>query len=149
MYRTKLFFEPPEFVMHVREGGPSSEACEMHDRGTVLVEQLIALALLSLLVVSIFSLLTTGTLAAHLARESGLAGGFAAQKLEEILASPEEPADVSRQPLDPQRFPRYDWQVTVTDADPGLRQVTVTVWWPLRTTERSISLTTLIGRQDE
>ncbi len=121
----------------------------MNDRGSVLVEQLIALALLSLLVMSIFSLLTTGTLAAHLARESSLAGGLAAQKLEEILASTEELVDVPRQPLDPQRLPRYEWQVTVTDTDPALRQVTVTVWWPLRNAERSVSFTTLIRRPDE
>jgi len=121
----------------------------VYDRGGVLIEQLIALALLSLLVMSIFSLLTTGTLAAHLAHGSSLAGGLAAQKLEEILASPERPGEVARQPLDPQRFPRYEWQVTVTDINPALRQVTVTVWWPLWKTARNISLTTLIRRQDE
>lgn len=121
----------------------------MRDRGGVLIEQVVALALLSLLVVSIFSLLTVGTRAAHLAQESSLAGGLAAQKLEEVLASSEDPTAVSRRPLDPQRFPRYDWQLTVSDADPVFGQVTVTVWWPLRNTERSISLTTLIRREED
>ncbi len=121
----------------------------MNDRGGILIDQVVALALLGLLVVSIFSLLTTGTLAAHLARESSLAGGLAAQKLEAILASAETPSDAPRQPLDPQRFPRYEWQVAVTDVDPSLRQVTVTVWWPLRNTTRSVSLTTLVRRRED
>src|SRR3990172_5454068 len=92
------------------------EARPVNDRGGVLLEQLVAITLLGLLVASIFSLLTTGTLAAHLARESSLAGGLASQKLEEILASSSEPVDVPRQPLDPQRFPRYEWQVSLTDS---------------------------------
>ncbi len=121
----------------------------MFDRGGVLIEQVVALALLSLLVVSIFSLLTVGTRAAHLAQESSLAGGLAAQKLEEILASSDDPFGIPRRRLDPQRFPRYDWQLTVSDVDPVFRQVTVTVWWPLRNTERSIRLTTLIRREED
>ena len=119
----------------------------MGNRGSILLDQMVALALLGLLVVSTFSLLTTGTLAAHLARESSVAGGLAAQKLEETLAS--EPAEVRRQLIDPVRFPRYEWQVSVMDADGPFQRVAVTVWWPLRNTMRSVTLTTLVRREDE
>ena len=36
----------------------------------------------------------------------------------------------------------------MTDVDELFRQVSVTVWWPLRTTVRSITLTTLVRRQE-
>lgn len=121
----------------------------MQDRGSILIEQLVAITLMGLLVVSIFSLLTTGSLGAQIARESSLAGGLAAQKLEEITGSWEEPTPVDRGPLDPRRFPRHEWQVDVTDVDRTLRQVTVTVWWPHRGRQRSVSLTTLVRRQEE
>lgn len=115
----------------------------------MLLDQIVAIALLGVLVASIFSVLTAGSLAAQMAREFSLAGGLAAKKLEEITAACEEPAGVSRQALDPQRFPRYEWQVDVAEVTPPLCQVTVTVWWPQRGRERSVSLTTLVRRQEE
>jgi hypothetical protein len=120
----------------------------VRQRGSILIDQLVALALLGLLLVGVFSLLTTGNLAAQLVRQSGLAGGLAAQKLEEILDNPEEPQAVPRQAVDPVRFPRLEWEASVTDVDGLFRQVSVTVWWPLRTTRRSVTLTSLVRRRD-
>lgn len=121
----------------------------MSDRGSILLEQLVAMGLMSLMLVGLFSLLTAGALGAQMSSELSLAGGLAAQKLEEIAGSREEPTNVVRQPLDPERFPRHEWQVDVTDVDAALRQVTVTVWWPQRGRERSVSLTTFVRRSEE
>ena len=119
------------------------------DRGSVLVEQVVAIALLGLLLVGVFSLLATGSLAARLARELSTAGNLAAEKLEDVIQNPGAPAVVSREPVDRERFPRYEWGVGVTEVAPALRQVTVTVWWPQRGRERSVSLTTLVRQQEE
>ena len=121
----------------------------MKHRGSVLIEQILAIALLSVVVVSLFSLLATGSMAGQLAQELSLAGALAAQKLEETLASREEPTEVPRQLLDPRRFPGYEWQVTVTEVAPALQQVTVTVWWLRRGYQRSVSLTTLVRWQED
>lgn len=121
----------------------------MPHRGSILLEQLVAMGLMSLMLVGLFSLLTAGALGAQLSSELSLAGGLAAQKLEEIAGSREEPASTLRQPLDPDRYPKHDWQVDVTDVDAALRQVTVTVWWPQRGRERSVSLTTFVRRSEE
>lgn len=121
----------------------------MHARGSVLIEQLLAISLMSLLLVSVFSLLTVGSFAAQMAQEFSLAGGLAAQKLEEITGGREGPAPVAREPLDSARFPRHQWQADITEVGPALRQVTVTVWWPHRGRERSVSLTTLVRQQEE
>ncbi|MGH2375743.1 MAG: type IV pilus modification PilV family protein, partial [bacterium] len=75
------------------------------ERGSILIEQLVALSLMSLMLVGLFSLLTAGALAAQMSSEFSLAGSLAAQKLEEISGSREEPTEVLRQPLDPERFP--------------------------------------------
>ena len=116
----------------------------MNEHGSILLEQILAVMLLSVFVVGLFSLLTVGSLGAQMAQEFSLAGALAAQKLEEIAARCEEPTEVARKPLDPARFPRYEWQVNVGEATQGLRQVTVTVWWPQRRHERGVSLTTLV-----
>ncbi|MGQ0549187.1 MAG: hypothetical protein ACT4PY_05930, partial [Armatimonadota bacterium] len=58
--------------------------------------------------------------------------------------SRDEPTGALRQPLDPERFPRHEWQVDVANVDAALRQVTVTIWWPQRGRERSVSLTTFV-----
>lgn len=121
----------------------------MPDRGSILLEQLVAMGLMSLMLVGLFSLLTAGALGAQMSSELSLAGGLAAQKLEEIAGSREEPTNVPRQPLDSERFPRYEWQADVTDVDVALRQVTVTVWWQQRGRERSVSLTTFVWRSEE
>ncbi len=121
----------------------------MPERGSILLEQLVALGLMSLMLVGLFSLLTAGALGAQMSSELSLAGGLAAQKLEEIAGSREEPTNVLRQPFDSDRFPRYEWQVDVTDVDAALRQVTVTVWWSQRGRERSVSLTTFVRRSEE
>lgn len=123
----------------------------MRDRGGVLIEQILALTLLSVLVVSLFSLLTVGSFAAQIAQQRSLAAGLAAQKLEEIIGSSRDPLPVLRRPVDPGRFPTYHWQVDVAEAGPALREVTVTVWYPVRSREHSVSLTTLVrgGRTDE
>jgi type II secretory pathway pseudopilin PulG len=130
-------------------GRRQSSMGSIRDRGSLLIEHLVAMALLSLLVVSVFSMLSTGSWAAHRAKETRLAGTLAAQKLEELTARCDDTTDVSRQPLDPVRFPGYQWLADVTQVAPSLRQVTVTVSWPARGQERSVSLTTLVRHQDD
>ncbi|MDR7518381.1 MAG: hypothetical protein QN131_00150 [Armatimonadota bacterium] len=119
-----------------------------NSRGSVLLEQLVAIAVLGLLVVSTFSLLTTGTLAAQTAQKMSVAGTLAAQKLEEFSGQCGEFTTTPRQPLDPQQFPGYQWRAVVEEAAPGLCRVTVTVWWPVRGQERQTSLSTLARRQE-
>ncbi len=121
----------------------------MSDQGSALVEQLLAISLLGVLVVSVFSVLTTGSLAAQMAQKVSLAGGLAAQKLEEISGRCEGSSVVPRQQLDTGRFPGYEWQAIVAEVAPGLCQATVTVSWPERSRQRSVSLTTLMRRQEE
>ncbi len=121
----------------------------IRDRGSLLLEHLVAMALLSLMVVSVFSMLSTGSWAAQRAKETRLAGSLAAQKLEELTARCDDTTDISRQPFDPVRFPGYQWLADVTQVAPSLRQVTVTVSWPARGQERSVSLTTLVRHQDD
>lgn len=118
-------------------------------RGSVLLEQLLAISVLGILVVSVFSVLTTGSLAAQMAQKLSLASGLAAEKLEEISARCEGSAEASRRPFDPKRFPGYQWKAAIAEVAPGLCQTTVTVWWPERGRERSVSLTTLVRRQED
>ena len=117
----------------------------------MLIEHLVAMALLGLLVVSVFSLLSTGSLAAQMAKEARLAGSLAAQKLEELTAGCDDTASVSPQPLalDSGRFSEYQWQADVTQVAPNLRQMTVTVRWVARGQERRVSLTTLVRHSDD
>jgi len=120
----------------------------VQNRGSILIEHLLAVSLLSLFIVSLFSLLATGSLAAQMAQERSVAGGLAAQKLEEIACGCQEPVPMTRRPVDPLRFPKYEWEVSVEQIGPALREVTVTVWWPFRGHERHLSFTTLARRQD-
>ena len=119
------------------------------DRGSLLLEHVVAMVLLSLLVVSVFSMLSTGSRAAQMAKETRLAGSLAAQKLEELTARTDDTTDISPQPLDPARFSGYQWQADVTQVAPSLRQVTVTVSWRARGQERKVSLTTIVRHQDD
>ena len=118
-------------------------------RGSLLIEHLVAMALLGLLVVSVFSLLSTGSRAAQMAKEARIAGSLAAQKLEELTARCDRTTDVSPQPLDPARFSGYQWQADVTEVAPNLRQMTVTVKWVARGQERKVRLTTLVRHSDD
>jgi len=120
----------------------------VRNRGSVLIEHLLAISLLSLFIVSLFSLLMTGSLAAQAAQETSVAGGLAAQKLEEVGCACREPVAMPRSPVDPIRFPKHEWEVAIKEIGPALRQVTVTVWWPFRGRERQVSFTTLVRRQD-
>lgn len=117
-------------------------------RGSALLEQLLALSLLGLLIAAVFGVLATGSLTATIARNFSLAGGLAAGKLEEVSARC-EPAELPLEPVDRNRFPRYQWQATVTEIAPGLCNATVTVWWPERGRQRRLTLMTLIRREDQ
>ncbi len=120
-----------------------------HTRGSVLLEQIVAITVLSLMVVGVFSLLTTGSLGAQMAREHTVAASLAAQKLEDIIGGGTEPADRPRERLDRAGFPTYEWQVDVEEVSPGLHRVSVTVWWSHGRLERSVSLTTLVRGEEE
>lgn len=120
-----------------------------HDRGSVLLEQILAIMLLSLVVVGVFSLLTTGSLAVRMAQEQTVAADLASEKLEDILGSGTEPVAVPREPLGLAGVPRYEWQADIEEVSPALHRISVTVWWSRGHNERSVSLTTLVRQRDE
>jgi type II secretory pathway pseudopilin PulG len=116
----------------------------------VLLEQILAIMLLSLVVVGVFSLLATGSLAVRMAQEQTVAASLASEKLEGILDSGTEPVAVPREPLGFAGVPRYEWQADIIEeVSPALRRISVTVWWSRGHNERSVSLTTLVRRRDE
>jgi type II secretory pathway component PulJ len=121
----------------------------IQDRGSLLIEHVVAMALLALLAVSVFSLLSTGSRAAQMAKEARLAGSLAAQKLEELTERCDGATDVSWRPLDLARFSEYQWHADVAQVAPNLRQMTVTVRWVARGQERRVSLTTLVRHPDD
>lgn len=122
---------------------------ETRQGGSILLEHLLALALLSVLVISTLSLLMVGSTAAQMAQRASLGGELAAEKLEELSESCEAPTEVTRQPVDPGRFPGYHWQAATSEVASGLCQITVTVSWGPRGRERATTLTTLTRRQDD
>ncbi len=117
-------------------------------RGAVLMEHLVAVAILGLVVVATFSLLAVGTLAGALAQDQSQATYLAQRLLEQVKAGGYEAAtSLPQQPIDPARFPGYEWQVDVVERQPQLKEVTATVYWMARRRERSVRLVTnLRGR---
>ncbi len=121
----------------------------MHDRGSILIDQLMAIALLGIMVAGTLGLFGVAALATRMAREHTLAGELAAEKLEEITGCCEEPAQVSQGSFGAARFPGYEWRVDVNEVAPALQQVTVIVSWSRLGKTRSVSLTTLVRRMVE
>ncbi len=132
----------------MNRAGRTRDALVPH-RGSVLLENLVAMALLGLLFVSVLGLLATGSLAAQMAKELSLSEQLAAQKLEEVTAECLRLRGVDRRALDPVWFPGYEWRADVATVAPALHQVTVTVWWWRHGQERRVSVTTLVRRRDE
>lgn len=126
--------------------------CEEHgagkvkaQRGALLLEQLIAIAILAMVVMSVFNLLVVGSLAGALAQDQSLATHLAQRRLEEIKAAGcDAAASLPRQPVDASQFRGYEWQVDVVDLAPQLKQVAATVYWRARGRERSVSLVTFV-----
>lgn len=79
------------------------------ERGIVLLEQVVALALLGVLLMSILGPLLTEVFAAQRARRSSQASHLAGQRLEAILAGAAPPESSARRPLDPDRWGPYRW----------------------------------------
>jgi type II secretory pathway pseudopilin PulG len=119
------------------------------ERGSGLVEHVVALALLGVLTASLFGLLVVGSLAARSAQDHSAAAWLAAQKLEQITGDRQAAAGFPRSPLHPDRFPGYQWEADVAAASPGLDRVTVTVSWLHRGRERGVTLTTLVRRPSD
>jgi hypothetical protein len=117
-------------------------------RGSVVLEQVVAMALLGLATVGIFGMLLTGALAMQLTRDTTIAGELAAQKIEELGGRCAGSYEVPRQPAGSARAPRHEWQAMVEEQVPGLCTVQVTVRWSLKGAERSMTLTTLARRAD-
>lgn len=117
-------------------------------RGAVLMEHLVAVAILGLVAVAAFNLLAVGTLAGVLARDQSQATYLAQRLLEEVKAAGYEAAtSLPRQPIDPARFPGYEWQVDVLEREPQLKEVSATVYWTGHRRERSVGfVTNLRGR---
>jgi len=124
------------------EGGVNDQ------RGAILMEHLVAVAILGLVVVATFNLLAVGTLAGVLAQGQSQATYLAQRLLEQVKAGGYESAIfLPRQPVDPVQFPRYEWQVDVVERQPQLKEVTATVYWMMRGRERTVNLVTnLRGR---
>ncbi len=123
----------------------------MNNKGSTLIETLVAVALLSIISVSMFSLFSTGWAAAKLA--GGVEGAtlLAQQRLEQIKASAstDAPLTQGREPIDPLNFPGYSWDVIAEEQAPGLHQVTVSVYWNLLGRERRVSLGTYVRTRVE
>lgn len=118
------------------------------ERGAVLMEHLVAMAILGLVAVATFNLLAVGMLAGVLARNQSRAAQLAERLLEEQKAAGYEAvATLPRQPIDAARLPGYEWQVGVVEREPQLKEVTATVFWMARGRERHVSfVTNLRGR---
>ncbi len=123
----------------------------MNNKGSTLIETLVAVALLSIISVSMFSLFATGWAAAKLA--GGVEGAtlLAQQRLEQIKASAstDAPLTQDRELIDPLNFPGYSWDVVAEEQAPGLHQVTVSVYWNHLGRERRVSLGTYVRTRVE
>lgn len=118
------------------------------NRGSVLLEQLLAMSLLGLIIAAVFGVLATGSLTATIAQNLSLAGELAAGKLEELSAGC-RPLDMDRQSFGSSPLTKYEWRASVAEIAPGLCQATVTVRWPERGRHRSVTLTTLSRQEDQ
>jgi hypothetical protein len=106
---------------------------------------LVAIVVLAIGVVGVMSLLSTGYLSMAMSRQLSVATQLAQQKLEEIKATPCETVVVlSRRPIDPARFPGYDWELNVVRLDTHLVEVQSRVHWIARGRPQHVSLTTLL-----
>ena len=117
----------------------------MNQRGAMLMEHLVAVAILGLVVVATFNLLAVGALAGALAQRQAEATNLAQRLVEEVKGAGYEAATSrARQPVDSDRLPGYEWQADVAERGPALKEVRTTVYWTTRGRERSVSLMTYV-----
>ncbi len=122
------------------------------EAGVTLIESLVAVTLLSVLAVTMFSLYSTGLAAAKLVQGLDEAALLAQQRLEQIKATAGCNCGALgqvREPVDPVHFPGYAWEVDTLEQAPGLQLVTVHVYWRHLGRERQVSLVTYIATRTE
>ncbi len=122
------------------------------EAGFTLIESLVAVTLLSVLAVTMFSLYSTGLAAAKLVQGLDEAALLAQQRLEQVKATAGcncGPLGHVREPVDPVHFPGYVWEVDASEQAPGLQLVTVHVYWKHLGRERQVSLVTYIATRGE
>ena len=123
-----------------------------HEAGFTLIESLVAVTLLSVLAVTMFSLYSTGLAAAKLVEGLDEAALLAQQRLEQIKATAGcncGSLGQVRELVDPVHFPGYMWAVDAIEQAPGLQLVTVHVYWSHLGRERQVSLVTYIATRAE
>ncbi len=123
-----------------------------HEAGVTLIESLVAVTLLSVLAVTMFSLYSTGLAAAKLVQGLDEAALLAQQRLEQVKATSGcncGPLGHVREPVDAVLFPGYVWEVDALEQAPGLQLVTVHVYWRHLGRERQVSLATYIATRAE
>ncbi len=132
---------PPDVRFNTREGRVQMQ------RGSVLLEQLVAMVILAIAAASVFSLLSLGYLAAAMAQDVTVATNLAQRKLEETKAADYAVAvSLRRQAADAPAFSGFEWAIDVLEQQPGLKEVLATVYWKARGRERSVRLVTVVTR---
>jgi prepilin-type N-terminal cleavage/methylation domain-containing protein len=120
-------------------------------RGLTLIEVLVAVAIIAAAFVPLLTMFTTGAHAGQYARYVTIGNQLAASRLEELRAAGYDA--LSSQPRQsfatlPQYagFGEFECQVSVTEVEIDLKEVTVAVFWTRPRNTASVSATTLVRR---
>ncbi|HEY3246797.1 MAG TPA: type II secretion system protein [bacterium] len=117
------------------------------ERGTSLIEALVAMTVLGVIATSVFGLFLTGQSALRSAQRVEQASLLAQQRLEQIKAAAacsEAPLRQPRAPVDARQFPGFASNIETSERAPGLHEVTVTVFWSDLGREGHVDLTTYV-----
>jgi Tfp pilus assembly protein PilV len=115
------------------------------ERGSLLLECLVAVMVLGVTVTMLLNLIAVGYLAQALARDQQTATALAQQRLEEVLdAGPQAARPQPRRSVDDMLHRRFEWEVDVVERPAKLKEVTAIVYWKNRGHERSVRLATYL-----
>lgn len=118
-----------------------------NQRGALLLEHLLAVIMLAIAVPGVFTLMLIGHLAATTAREVSIATYLAQRRIEGVRAVPYDAlGSTPREPADTALLRQSTWEVEVVEVDATLKEVRATVYWKARTSDRNVSLVTLVRR---
>ena len=124
---------------------PSRPAGAHAERGAfTFVEILATMAMMAIVLPAVMNGISLCLSAAEVAGQQSQASSLGHSKLMDMVAAGQwQHADLAGDFGDD--WPDYRWTAEVSDWDEAsLRQVDVTVWWRLRGTDRSVTLSTLV-----
>jgi len=127
---------------------PSHDRTGSGERGTMLIELLTAMVLLSIVTTGIFSFYTVGMFAGQNSDDLAFAEGLAQSQMEKLEANPR--AQISRGEVpgpDPARIP-YEWTAEIMPVGIDLNQAIVTVAWVHAGSPNQTTLTSLLPIPD-